>query len=692
MGPSDAGRPRLNALASEKSPYLLQHATNPVDWLPWGGAAFEKARREAKPIFLSIGYSTCHWCHVMAEESFQDPEVAALINENFVPIKVDREERPDIDHIYITVCQMMTGSAGWPLTIIMTPEARPFFAGTYVPRESRFGRMGMLELVPRVRDLWAEHRSQAVGTADQITSLLERQIALRPTPPPEPLDKTILGETYRSLAARYDAKDGGFGGAPKFPTPHNLCFLLRYWLRTGDEQALGMVEYTLEKMRMGGIYDHLGFGFHRYSTDEGWHVPHFEKMLYDQALLAMAYTEAFQATGRIDFRKTAEEVLAYVLGDLASPEGGFYSAEDADTEGEEGKFYLWTAQEVRRVLPDDQAQLVQHVFDIADDGASVLHLARPLETLAADLGLGASQLRERLEGARKVLLAARLERARPHKDDKILTDWNGLAIASLAKAAQAFDQLRYAQAARRAADFVLRNLRSPDGRLLHRWRDGEPGIAATLDDYAFMVWGLIELYEATLEFSYLAAALELDRVMIDHFGDSAGGLYFTADDGETLLVRMKETYDGAVPSGNSVSMLNWVRLARLTGDHQFEDRTATMASWISREMREAPLAHGFLAMALDFAIGPSYEVVIVGDPTAADTRAMLKALRATFLPSKVLLFRPSEPSPEIASLAPFTRDLTGLAGRATAYVCRDFACQVPTSDISEMLGYLAPGH
>jgi len=711
MPPSDRNRPRRNALAGEKSPYLLQHSTNPVDWFPWGDQAFEQARREDKPVFLSIGYSTCHWCHVMAEESFEDPEVAALMNDAFVSIKVDREERPDIDHIYITVCQMMTGSAGWPLTIIMTPDAKPFFAATYVPRENRFGRIGMLELVPRVRELWSNHRSQAVDTADKISLLLARQIGepgtdLGAAPAgvaasPGSLDSAILEQTYRALAAKFDPENGGFGGAPKFPTPQNLFFLLRYWQRTGEHRALAMVTQTLDMMRMGGIYDHIGFGFHRYSTDERWRVPHFEKMLYDQALVAAAYTEAFQATGEARYRLTAEEIIAYVLRDMTSPEGGFYSAEDADSEGGEGKFYLWTAAEVREALGEIDANIAGRAFNITAGGAvgephaglppgsNILHVTRSPEDLSADLGLSQPQLRERLESARQMLFAVRRRRVPPHKDDKVLADWNGLAIGALAKAAQAFDQPRYASAARRAADFVLGVMRSRGGRLLHRWRDGEAAIAGTLNDYVFMVWGLTELYEATFEAAYLRAALDLNGIMMEHFWDSAGGLYFTSDDGERLLVRMKETYDGALPSGNSVAMLNLVRLARLTGDRRLEEQATALASWLARQVREVPLAHVYFVAAIDFVLGPSYEVVVVGSPAAEDTEAMLRALRSRFVPNAVVLFRPDGPSPEITSLAAFTRDLKGLAGKATAYVCRGFTCQMPTADITKMLEHLA---
>ena len=705
MRPGDGSCPRLNALAREKSPYLLDHAANPVDWLPWGDEAFEAARRQDKPIFLSIGYSTCHWCHVMARESFEDPEVAALLNDAFVPVKVDREERPDIDHIYITVCQMMTGSAGWPLTIIMTPEARPFFAATYLPRESRLGRVGLVDLVPRVKQLWMEQRSRAQAVADEMAALVARQVSApgadgakaadrRAKHPGEAIAGSALDQTYRALAARFDEANGGFGTAPKFPTPHNLAFLLRYGRRTGDRQAVAMVNKTLDAMRRGGIYDHLGFGIHRYSTDELWLVPHFEKMLYDQALVAMAFTEAFLATGEPRHRKTAEEILAYVLRDLASPEGAFYSAEDADSEGEEGKFYVWTAGELREAAGPGDADLVARAFGVTAEGnviepgaglppgANVLKLAGgpdPQEAEAAG----------RLEAARRRLLAARDRRVRPRRDDKVLADWNGLMIAALALAAQAFGEPRYARAAAEAAGFILTEMRTADGRLVHRWRDGQAGIPGTLDDYASVVWGLIELYEATFEVKHLRAALDLNRLMLDHFSDPNGaGFYFTADDGERLLVRMKETYDGAIPAGNSVALLNLVRLARLTGDHRLEDRAAALAAWLSSEVAEAPQAHVAAAVALDFAVGPAIEVAIVGDPEAADTIRMTSALRSAFVPNKVVVLRTATGGAEIQSVAPWVGDLKSLDGKATAYVCRGFTCGLPTTDVGTMMDQL----
>ncbi|MDQ7785669.1 MAG: thioredoxin domain-containing protein, partial [Desulfomonilaceae bacterium] len=507
-----------NRLLNEKSPYLLQHAYNPVDWYPWGPEAFEKARTEQKPIFLSIGYSTCHWCHVMEHESFENEETAALMNGTFVSIKVDREERPDLDHLYMSVAQMMTGRGGWPLNVIMTPDKRPFFAGTYFPKESRFGRIGMDDLCNRIAELWSTRRDEVLQSAGKIVS------AIRQVPdeqPGEAPDKSVLESAFRQLSQRFDPRRGGFGEAPKFPTPHNMLFLLRYWKRTGDSSALHMVEKTLEALRRGGVYDHVGFGFHRYSTDAEWLVPHFEKMLYDQAMLATAYLEAYQATGNDLYGRTADEIFTYVLRDMTSPQGGFYSAEDADSEGEEGKFYVWTLEEVRRILDDEEAEAVTEAFSLTADGnfreeatgritgANIPHMRKSLDQVARTLDIPVEHARDLVERARRKLFEAREKRIHPHKDDKILTDWNGLMIAALAKGARVLGKPEYARAAAQAADFILGTLRSGDGRLLHRYRDGEAGLPAHVDDYAFFIWGLLELYEASFEVKYLKTALDL---------------------------------------------------------------------------------------------------------------------------------------------------------------------------------------
>ena len=687
---------RPNRLINEKSPYLLQHAYNPVDWHAWNQEAFEKARVENKPIFLSIGYSTCHWCHVMEKESFEDVEVAQLMNEAFVSIKVDREERPDLDHVYMTVCQMMTGGGGWPLTIVMTPEKKPFFAATYIPKGSRFGRTGLVELIPRISEVWRNRNKDVLDSAENMTAALQ---SLEKESSGEPIDAGVLDKAYQELAQRFDRTYGGFSGAPKFPTSHNFFFMLRYWRRKDQQEALAMVEKTLQEIRWGGIFDQIGFGFHRYSTDKEWLVPHFEKMLYDQAMLALAYLETYQATGNTTYSETAREIFTYVLRDMRSPEGGFFSAEDADSEGKEGKFYLWTEQEIREILPADEANLIVRAFHVERNGnfreeasgktlgANILFTGKSLPDMASEMNLPVEELEKKIDSARNRLFEVRERRIHPHKDDKILTDWNGLMIAALARGAQVLGEKAYSDAAEDAVDFILKKMRRPDGRLLHRYREGEASIVAHLDDYAFLVWGLIETYEATFHARLLKTALELNRDMIIHFWDEKrGGLYFTSDDAEDLIVRKKEVYDGALPSGNAVAMLNLLRLGRYTGDANLEDRAFKIQSAFSEEVRQFPSGYTQFLSAVDFSLGSSHEVVISGSLGAKE---MLDALRSRFSPNQILVFRPAgHESAGIDAIAPFAKNYGSVDGRATAYVCSGNACKDPTTEVKELLTLL----
>lgn len=696
--PPDGGT-EFNRLIFEKSPYLLQHARNPVDWYPWGDAAFERARREDKPIFLSIGYSTCHWCHVMEHESFEDPKVARLMNETFINIKVDREERPDVDNIYMTVCQAMTGSGGWPLTIVMTPDKKPFFAATYIPKEARFGRPGMVDLIPRIGELWENNRQKLLESADKITEFLQQTSRGAPGEAPQ---QTVLDTGFQQLASRFDQTHGGFGSAPKFPSPHNFAFLLRYWHRSGEDRALRMVEKTLQAMRLGGIFDHVGFGFHRYSTDEQWLLPHFEKMLYDQAMMALAYVETYQATGKEFYARTAREIFTYVIRDMTAPEGGFYSAEDADSEGEEGLFYLWTPEEIKQVVGEEDGARVIDWFNVEPGGnfveqatgqrtgRSILHLRKPLAKLAEEAGMSTSEAETWWAKTRDKLFEAREKRVHPLKDDKVLTDWNGLMIAALAKGTQVLGEERYEQAARRAADFVLETLRDDQGRLLKRYRQGEASLPAHVDDYAFIVWGLLELYEATFDVGHLENAIALNKTMLKHFWDDKnGGLFFSPDTLSELIVRTKEVYDGAIPSGNSVAAMNLLRIGRITGEPELEEKAMNIARAFSDQVQRAPAGHTQLLSALDFAFGPSFEVVIAGQPETKDTEAMVRALMQHYEPNKVVIFRPGqEKRPRIVNLAPFTEAQLSLNGQATAYVCRNYACKAPTTDIDEMLAAL----
>lgn len=677
-----------NRLIREKSPYLLQHAYNPVDWYPWSDEAFDKAKAQDKPVFVSIGYSSCHWCHVMEKECFDDEEVAKLMNQTFVCMKVDREERPDLDSAYMTVCQVMGRSCGWPLNIIMTPDKSPFFAASYIPKHSRFGITGMMELVPQINKVWRTRRFELEAIGEDIKHGIE---ALEKRVPQSELGEDELRDAYEKLVLNFDAENGGFGHAPKFPTPHNLLFLLRYWNRTKEKTALEMVEKTLRSMRLGGIFDQVGFGFHRYSTDAQWLVPHFEKMLYDQALLAMAYTEAYQATGAAEFKMTAKEVLEYVLRDLASPEGGFYSAEDADSEGEEGKFYLWTEPEIRKILSLD-ADLAVRLFGVKIEGnydesptgrrtgKNILYLAKPLEQVAAESNLTLDELVLKLGKIRKVLFETRRKRIHPEKDDKILADWNGLIIAALARASRVFGEQKYLQAAVKASNFVLEKMKAENGTLYHRYAQGEKAIGGFLDDYAFLMWGLIEIYEACFKKKYLQTALELTEPMIARFWDEKdGGFYFTAESAEEVIHRRKEAYDGALPSGNSVALLNLLSLARLSGDSAYEEKASRTSKAFSGEVKNSPTTHTFMLLGVDFAVGPACTVILVGDPHENNMRNMLKVLRENYLPNIVV-------SLQEAGKAGLGYEK--IDGKATAYVCCGQMCMPPTNESKKMLKLL----
>lgn len=691
--PPDGGE-HYNRLVFEQSPYLLQHATNPIDWYPWGEAAFDKAKREDKPIFLSIGYSTCHWCHVMERESFADAEVAQLMSKYFVAVKVDREERPDIDHVYMQVCQRTSRSCGWPLNVIMTPDRKPFFVSTYIPKLERFGRPGMMELLPQVDQVWRERKEDVHNLANRVVAAL--QVNPQADTASHNLDKGTLELAYEQLSMLYDAEHGGMGKAPKFPKPLMLSYLLRYWKRTGDPNALEMVEHTLQAIRRGGIYDHVGFGFHRYATDNFWLLPHFEKMLYNQALLLMVYTEAYQSTGKSFYAETAREIATYVLRDMTGPEGGFYSAEDADSEGEEGIFYLWTTAEVEKVLGAKEAKLFKDVYHLMPDGnfqdgktqnQNIPHLTSGWSDIAERLKLSEEALRQRLERSRERLFAVRKQRIHPFKDDKVLTDWNGLMIAAFAKAGQGLDEPAYVEAAKKAADFLLRALRDDDGRLVKRYRQGRAGLTAHINDYAYVIWGLLDLYEATFEVPYLQTAADLQHTMLTHFWDEQqGGFFYTANDSEKLLTRRKDAIDMALPSGNSVAALNLLRLERMTANTAFADKAAALLRAFAGEVSQYPSSYSLMMSATDFALGPSFEVVISGGPGSPDTVAMLSALWQRFLPHKVVGFRPGDvPEPPIAAVAPFTQTQKPLRGKATAYVCQNYICNKPTTDPQAML-------
>ncbi|MFQ5746305.1 MAG: thioredoxin domain-containing protein [Gemmatimonadota bacterium] len=683
----------MNRLGSEKSPYLLQHAGNPVHWHPWSAGAFERARREDRPIFLSIGYSTCHWCHVMERESFVDSEVAALLNRGFVSVKVDREERPDVDGIYMTTCQMLTGSGGWPLTIVMTPDAEPFFAATYVPKHSVGGRIGLLDLLPRLEALWAERREEVRASSRRISDAVRRAVQVSPGAEPTERD---LHDAFERLRGTFDPAFGGFGPAPRFPSPHVLGFLLRHAHRTGRREGIDMAVRTLEAMRRGGIWDQVGFGFHRYATDARWLLPHFEKMLYDQALLVEAHLDAFLASGREGLARTARDILTYVLRDLRDPDGGFRSAEDADSEGEEGRFYTWTAAQLAEVLSGEDLNLARRTYGVRDEGnfaeevtgrrtgANVLH--RLGEAQGAGSPDGAGDEGWRLEAIRRSLLAARERRVRPARDDKVLADWNGMAIGALARAARVLGEPDYLAAAREAASFVLGRMRDARGRLLHRYVAGDAAVDATASDYGFLARGLIELYETDFDPTWLREALGLAREAEAGFLDSRdGGFFVTAHDAESLLARVKDRFDGAVPSASSVLVEVFLRLSRLTGDAGLERIGLRAMRAVSADIGATATGQAHLLSAAGFVLGPSAEIVIVGDGRDPATRALLAAVRGRFLPyASVLLRRPGAGPGEIPDLAPFTRDLGTVGGVPTAWVCSGFTCESPVTDAAQL--------
>jgi uncharacterized protein len=683
---------KSNKLVTEQSPYLLQHAYNPVDWYPWSEAAFAKAEAEGKPIFLSIGYSTCHWCHVMEKESFEDEEVAKFMNEAFVSIKVDREERPDIDGIYMTVCQMLTGSGGWPLTIVMTPDKKPFFAGTYFPKQSRYRRAGMMELVPQLSEIWKSKNDDALKSAEEIYRALLNSSKFSGN---EFLSNEILDSAFNELSRRFDPEKGGFGKSPKFPTPHNLTFLLRYWKKNKNEQALAMVEKTLQEMRLGGIYDHVGYGFHRYSTDQKWLVPHFEKMLYDQALLAITYTEAYQATKNVLYQQTAKGILEYVSRDMTSPKGGFYSAEDADSEGEEGKFYLWTIGELRDILKDN-ANLFIDIFNCEADGnwidpmhggkvgTNILHIKNSIKEFCLKYQMSIDKLEIKISLAQKQVLENREKRVRPLRDDKIMTDWNSLMISAFSKTAQVFDEKKYIKIAESAAEFILKDLILPNGRLLHRYRNGKSDIAGNLDDYAFFISALLDLYETTFSIEYLSKALEFNNDLINYFWDEKdGAFFFTASDSEKLLVRQKEIYDGAIPSGNSVAILNLIRLHRFTGKSEFEDKASQMIKTFSQTIKTSPSAYTQFLSGLDFYLGPSKEILLVGNENEK-TRCYLQVIRENFIPNKVILFKNKESAESLSGFTGFTKSFQAKDRESVVYICENFSCKLPIDSEREL--------
>jgi uncharacterized protein len=663
--PNDGGSD-YNRLIFQKSPYLLQHAENPVDWYPWGEEAFAAAERKNKPIFLSIGYATCHWCHVMEEESFENPEVAEAINRLFIPIKVDREERPDIDEQYMLVAQMMTGSGGWPLNIVMTPDRRPFFAVTYLPAKPRHGMPGIVEVLENVATLWRERRDAIEKHCAAVAQELAR-VAARPqggSPRTE-----LLDAGYRQIRKIFDGEHGGFGGPPKFPMPHFLTFLFRYASRSGDPFAAGMAERTLTAMRMGGIFDQLGFGFHRYAVDREWLVPHFEKMLYDQALIAIAYLQAYRFSNDRSYLKWGEEVFRYVLNEAAWTEGGFCSGLDADSEGEEGRYYVWSRDEVIRLLGPEEGETFCRLFDVTErgnfEGKNILHLRELPPEFARREGLDQQALEADVERWRTILLMERWKRVRPLRDEKIVTGWNGLMIAAFAQGYAVTGNPEYLRAAERGAEFIEENLVLPDGRLLRSYHGGRGSVPAFLEDYAFLIWGLVELHQTTLSERFLERALRHAREMHRIFGDEAGGFFDAGSDAEEVLLRTKSAHDGVIPSGNSVAAIDLIRLGKITGDAEYLHQGESAIRAFAGELERQPANHLQFIQGVDLLLGDETVVTIAGGGEA-ERRGLLREVHRRFIPGLTIR---SEPEGE---------------GPAEARVCAVGACRPPVRSPEEL--------
>jgi uncharacterized protein YyaL (SSP411 family) len=676
-----------NRLVTETSPYLLQHQHNPVDWYPWGPEALERSRQEDKPILLSIGYSACHWCHVMAHESFENPEIARLMNQNFVCIKVDREERPDIDSIYMTAVQMMTGHGGWPLTVFLRPDLKPFYGGTYFPPSDRHGMPGFGRLLLAVSDSYQNRKAEVSASADAITDELRRINRFHQSP--EMLTTEILDSALAALARNFDESNGGFGSAPKFPPSMNLMFLLRQHKRTGAAVALQMVELTLDKMASGGIYDHLGGGFHRYSVDQHWLVPHFEKMLYDNALLVRIYLYCYQATRKPRYRQVAEETLEYVMRDMTNPRGGFYSSEDADSEGEEGKFYTWTPEEIVAVLGEENGRVVAGYFGVTregnfEHGRSILTAAWDSpEAYAAERNIDVTAARSAITRGKKELFYARERRVRPGRDDKTLTAWNGLMMSAFAEAANILDRDDYRQIAVRNADFILNNM-VRDGRLMRTYRDGEAKLGAYLEDYAFVIEGLLSVYEATFDTAYFDHARRLAGTVIESFSDeSEPGFYFTALEHEELITRMKEFYDNAIPAGNSAMAMALLKLSLMTGETSLQRPALEILRMMQQPMTRMPSSFGYLLCSLDLYLSEPKEVALVGDPGSHEIRLFVNEIFSRYLPNKVIASS-KEGDPSATESIGLLRGKSAIDGRPTAYVCRDYVCLAPVTTPEEL--------
>jgi len=695
-----------NRLALEKSPYLLQHAHNPVDWYPWGEEAFARARAEDKPIFLSIGYSTCHWCHVMAHESFENLETAKIMNANYVCIKVDREERPDVDKVYMTFVQATTGGGGWPMSVWLTPDLKPFLGGTYFPPTDRYGRPGFPTALTRIAEAWTSDQAKVIAQGNEMVAALREYTQSSPESGGPVLDRKTLRAGYDQIARGYDDQLGGFNGAPKFPRPVNMNFLLRFHALEGENHAVDMSLFTLRKMAEGGMHDHLGGGFHRYSVDKFWHIPHFEKMLYDQAQLTCAYLDAFQITRDPFYEGVARDILDYVRRDMTDAEGGFYSAEDADSlfehgkqEHGEGAFYVWAKEEIDSALDGDSAEIFDRYYGVetggnAPEGSDPQGEFTGKNTLIQRMTPSeAAKFFKKSEGdvvaslstSRKKLFDIREKRPRPHLDDKIITAWNGLMISAFARAAQVLGDPAYLNAARRSAAFVQSHLMK-DGTLIRSYRQGASDVAGFADDYAFLIQGLLDLYEASAQHAWLAWAVDLQQRQDALFADNEHGGYFSTTEADPhILIRMKEDYDGAEPSPNSVSALNLLRLAEMTGDDAKRGRAEKCIAAFSKQLQKMAVAMPQMLVALIFDLEQPRQIVIAGQPNTADTHALLREVHAHFIPGKILLLADgAEGQKFLAAKNEFLNTVAPVSGKATAYVCENFTCQLPVTDAAAL--------
>ncbi len=676
-----------NRLINETSPYLLQHAHNPVDWYPWGQEAFERAKKDDKPVFISIGYSTCHWCHVMERESFENEQIAGIMNQYFICIKVDREHRPDVDGIYMNAVQMMTDSGGWPLSVFLTPEGKPFYGGTYFPPKDIYGRPGFERVLLSIAEAWKNKRQELVDSSEKISKVLA---SLTGPTEKEALSADMLKAGFDYFRTTFDAANGGFGPAPKFPQPTNLSMLLSYWHRTNDTQALQMVEKTLDVMAKGGIYDHIGGGIHRYATDGRWLVPHFEKMLYDQALVSKVYLQAYQATGDKKYAATAREIFDYVLRDMTDPEGGFYSAEDADSEGKEGVFYVWDTKQIKSILDKDEAEIFAAYYSVTDkgnfeDNKTILNIEISIAQLEEKFQKDQTAIMKFLANARSKIFNERAKRIRPHRDDKIITAWNGLMISSLAYGGAILQEEKYIRAAEQAAKFTLNALHKK-GRLMRYYRQGQAVELAFLDDYAFTIMDFLDLYGASFETKWLIEAKMLAEEMIKLFADNEqGGFFLTGKDSEKLIARIKPSTDGVIPSGNSAAAFALLKLGKLTMNQYFTEQGGKVLESFSRQLKQSSGYSSEMLTALNFWLGPTQEIVIAGNADAADTQQMLKLIRNKFLPNAVILLHQQEKNDSaIDKTIPFIENLTVAEGKATAYVCENYACNRPVNNIDDL--------